>query len=164
MPSLSTSSSEAEVVFDTSNLPRRLPILSSSTCSSPSSTLGSVIEGRCRGDGIQESCEMMENDEGGTFESSRSFVSIGLPACTSLAIRVAGDIPVGLAWRAAETMLVLAAEDIDVVLRETERTEFAEEPGALLVRMEGLVCTLQLSAHCSPYRCPWRCGDGWKSA
>jgi hypothetical protein len=38
-------------------------------------------------------------------------------------------------------VLVLAVEDTDVVLRATERTEFAEEPGAFLSRMEGLVCT-----------------------
>ena len=44
----------------------------------------------------------MEDDEGVNFESGRSFISIGLPARTSFAIRLAGDIPVGLAWREAE--------------------------------------------------------------
>jgi hypothetical protein len=104
-----------------------------------------MIEGCCRGDGVRDSREMMEDDEGVNFESGRSFISIGLPARTSFAIRLAGDIPVGLAWREAETVLVLAAEDTDVVLRATERIEFAEEPGALLSRMEGLVCILRLS-------------------
>jgi hypothetical protein len=54
------------------------------------------------------------------FESDRSFISIALPARTSFAIRLAGDIPEGFAWRAVETVLVLAAEDTDVVLRATE--------------------------------------------
>jgi len=96
-----------------------------------------MIEGCCGGDGVQDSCEMIEDDEGVNFESGRSFISIGLLARTSFAIRLAGDIPVGLVWRAAETVLVLAVEDTDVVLRARERTEFAEEPGALLSRMEG---------------------------
>jgi len=67
-----------------------------------------------------------------------------LPARTSFAISLAGDIPVGFGFREAEKVLVLATEDTAVVLRATERTEFAEEPGALLSRLEGLVCTLRL--------------------
>jgi hypothetical protein len=41
---------------------------------------------------------MMENDEGVNFESGEGFISIGLPAHTSFAIRLAGNIPVGLTW------------------------------------------------------------------
>ena len=125
-PSVSNSSSEAEVVFDTSNL-LSSSILSSSTYSSPLSTLGLMIEG-CRRDGVRDSREMMEDDEGINFESGRSFISIGLPARTLVAIRLAGDILVELAGREGETVLVLAAEDRDVVLRATERIELAEEP------------------------------------
>ena len=125
-PSVSNSSSEAEVVFDTSNL-LSSSILSSSTYSSPLSTLGLMIEG-CRRDGVRDSREMMEDDEGINFESGWSFISIGLPARTLVAIRLAGDILVELAWREGETVLVLAAEDRDVVLRATERIELAEEP------------------------------------
>jgi hypothetical protein len=104
-----------------------------------------MTEGCCRGDSVRDSREMMEDDEGVNFESGRSFISIGLPVRTLFAIRLASDIPVGLAWREAETVLVLAAEDTDVVLRATERIECAEEPEALLSQMEGLVCTLRLS-------------------
>ena len=43
-------------------------------------------------------------------------------------ICLAGDIPVVLAWWEAETVLVLATEDRDVVLWVTEQIEFAEEP------------------------------------
>jgi len=65
----------------------------------------------CRGDGVRDSREMMEDDEGVNFKSGRSFISIGLPTCTLVVIRLTSDIPVGLAWREAETILVLAAED-----------------------------------------------------
>ena len=104
-----------------------------------------MIEGCCRGDGVRDSCETMENDEGVNFESGRCFISIGLPTRTSLVIRLAGDNPVGLAWRAVETVLVLAVEDKDAVLRAKERMEFPEEPGPLLSRMDGLVCAVRLS-------------------
>ena len=90
-----------------------------------------MTEGCCRGDSVRDSREMMEDDEGVNFESGWSFISFGLPTRTSVMIRLAGDISVGLAWREAETMLVLAAEDRDVV-RGTERIKFAEEPGELL--------------------------------
>jgi len=103
-----------------------------------------MIDGCCRGEGVRESREMIEDDDGVSFESGRSFNSIGLPARTSLASRLAGDIP-RLAWRALEMVLVLATEDTDTVLRATERTEFAEEPTSVLSRAEGLVCTLRLS-------------------
>ena len=94
----------------------------------------------------------MEDDV--NFESGRSFISISLPARTSLAIRLAGDIPVGFGFREAETVLVLAAEDTDVVLRAIERTESAEEPG-------GIVVTTRRSRVHSAAKA-WRCGDGWK--
>jgi hypothetical protein len=104
-----------------------------------------MIDGCWRGEGVRDSREMIEDDDGVSFESGRSFNSIGLPARTSLAIRLAGDIPVGLAWRVLETVLLLAADDTEAVLRATERTEFAEEPTSVLSRIEGLVCTLRLS-------------------
>jgi hypothetical protein len=68
-------------------------------------------------------------------------------------------------------VLVLAAEDTDEVLRATARTEFAEEPGGIVITngRSGVHTTAEhANAHnCSPYRCqrrPWRCGDGWKLA
>ena len=80
----------------------------------------------------------MEDKEGINFKSGWSFISISLPTRTSFANRLACDIPVGWAWRAVETVLLFAAEDINLVLQVTERTEFAEEPGPLLSQMKGV--------------------------
>jgi hypothetical protein len=120
-------------------------ILSSSTCSSPSSSSIISWESRTLSPQQQHSIIKPSNDKGVNFESGQSFILIGLPAHTSIAIHLTGDISVGLLWREAETVLVLAAEDRDVVLWAIEQIEFAEELGTLLSQIEGLVCTLQLS-------------------
>ena len=60
--------------------------------------LGLMTEGCCRGDSIQDSREMMEDEKGVNFESGQSFISFGLPTHTSVMIYLAGDISVGLAW------------------------------------------------------------------